>query len=63
MTMQPNLNLLRRGAVYCATTTRGTSTGEYLGIETPYGEWAILLRTDGETSSIPVAHITEVMAA
>jgi hypothetical protein len=63
MTMQKNLNHLRRGATYCATTPRGSSTGEYLGIETPHGEWAILIRTDGETTSIPMTDITEVTAA
>ena len=63
MTMQPNLNQLQRGALYCATTPHGTSTGVYLGIETPHGEWAILLQSDDETASIPVSHIMEVIAA
>ncbi len=47
-----NLNHLRRGDVYRATTPAGTTTGEYLGMEAMYGERAVLLRHSEGTSSI-----------
>ncbi len=46
-----NLNHLRRGGTYRATTASGTTLGEYLGMEALYGERAVMLRnTDGTTS-------------
>ena len=40
------LNELRRGTTYRATTHGGTTVGEYLGLETPHGVRALLLRHD-----------------
>ena len=57
------INHLRRGAIYRATTSRGISTGEYLGMETPHGDWAILLRSGTATESIPLHLITSVELA
>lgn len=47
-----NLNHLVRGRIYRASTRYGTTIGEYLGMETPYGNRAILLRHRAGTVSI-----------
>ena len=47
-----NLNHLRRGASYVATTSQGTAIGEYLGMEASYGDRALLLRNSSGTASI-----------
>ena len=49
---QLNLNHLRRGHTYRATTTSGTATGEYLGMEAMYGSRSVLLRHAAGTDSI-----------
>jgi hypothetical protein len=56
------LNDLERGATYLATTSRGTVVGEYLGMETPHGDHAILLRHGDGTESIPLPSITSIGA-
>jgi len=48
----PNLNHLRRGWTYTATTTAGATVGEYLGMEALYGERVVLLRNAFGTESI-----------
>lgn len=58
-----DLNRLRCGATYRAVTPRGHTTGEYLGVETAYGEWSILLRHDRGTDSIPFTRIDSIAAA
>lgn len=66
MTAQPtsnNLNHLRRGVTYRATTAGGTAVGEYLGMETPHGERAILLRDVGGTHSIALCDVTCIQPA
>lgn len=55
-----NLNHLRRGATYRATTLLGDVTGEYLGIETPHGERAILLRHRHGTASVALVRIESI---
>lgn len=55
-------NDLVRGGVYRATTAGGTTTGEFLGMEAPYGEFAILLRRAGRTTSVDVATIRAIAA-
>ncbi|HSF85442.1 MAG TPA: hypothetical protein VLG28_07275 [Acidimicrobiia bacterium] len=52
-----DLNQLRRGQTYRARTSRGATVGEYLGIETPHGHRAILLRHETGTISIPVDEV------
>ena len=47
-----NLNHLRRGASYLATTRHGTAVGEYLGMERLFGDRALLLRNSTGTASI-----------
>ena len=47
-----NLNHLRRGDTYLATTMAGTTLGEYLGMEALYGERAVMLRNEQGTTSI-----------
>jgi hypothetical protein len=47
-----DLNHLRRGAVYRATTAHGSAIGEYLGMEVLYGDHAVLLRNSIGTESI-----------
>ena len=39
-----NVHHLRRGAEYRATTHNLIAIGEYLGMETPHGDRAILIR-------------------
>ena len=51
-TNQTNLNHLRRGGTYLATTAAGTTVGEYLGMEAAYGERSVLLRNERGTASI-----------
>lgn len=55
-----NLNNLRLGDVYRATTRSGSSVGEYLGMETPYGDWAILLRHPTGTDSIALDEVLTI---
>ena len=47
-----NLNHLRRGWTYTATTMTGATVGEYLGMEADYGERVVLLRNATGTESI-----------
>jgi hypothetical protein len=56
-------NRLRRGTTYRATTPNGTTIGEYLGMETPHGSWAILLRHRTGTASIPLRSVTSIQQA
>lgn len=60
---QPSFNQLRRGHAYRATTRRGITVGEYLGMESPHGERALLLRTYCGTASIPLRVITAIQPA
>ena len=53
-------NRLERGATYQARTRTGTTVGEYLGMETPYGDRAILLRHRSGTDSIPLDEILSI---
>ncbi len=55
-----NLNSLRRGITYRATTRQGTAAGEYLGMEAPHGDRAILLRHGARTESIPLSDVTSI---
>jgi hypothetical protein len=56
----PSLNHLRRGTTYRVTTPRRCTSGEYLGIESPHGDRAILLRHAAGTDSIPLHHVTSI---
>ena len=56
-------NHLQRGATYEAKTNRGSITGEYLGMEAPYGDRAILIRHATGTDSIALCCITSVSEA
>ncbi len=58
-----DLNHLRLGSTYLATTRRGNSIGVYLGMETPHGDRAILLRHAAGTDSIDIDDITSIRAA
>lgn len=55
-----NLNHLRLGTTYRATTRQHTTAGEYLGMETPYGDRSILLRHRTGTASIALTDITSI---
>ncbi len=57
------LNELRYGDVYCAVTSAGDTTGEYLGVETSHGVWSILLRNEFGTDSVPFSRIEAVAPA
>jgi hypothetical protein len=63
-TSRPNFNILMVGSRFEASTTDTTYEGEYLGLETPYGERSILIRDqDGKTSTIPVRRVVSLTAA
>jgi len=47
-----DLNQLRRGVIYRATTQAGSAVGEYLGMEALYGDRAVMLRHATGTESI-----------
>jgi hypothetical protein len=55
-----DVNHLRRGATYCAIAHGVMTTGEYLGIESPYGDSSILLRATGGTRSIALCALTAI---
>ena len=55
-----NLNRLRRGTTYMATTPTLVAIGEYLGMESPHGERAILLRNATGTDSIWLDDVTSI---
>ncbi len=55
-----NLNHLRLGTIYRATTRNRTTAGEYLGMESPYGDRAILLRHRTGTESIALNDLTSI---
>lgn len=57
------LNHLQRGTKYQATTAKGSVTGEYLGMEAPYGDRAILIRHATGTESIALCCVTSVNEA
>ncbi len=59
----PTFNDLRRGTTYRATTERGTTVGEYLGLESPHGDRAMLLRHRHGTDTILLADVTSICAA
>ncbi len=63
MTAPSTIPHLAAGTTYRATTHLGVTVGEYLGMETPYGVRAILLRHGGGTDSIPLACVTSIRAA
>lgn len=54
------LSSLRRGAVYRVATRDSETIGEYLGFETPHGDWAILLKHAGGTDAIPFSLVTSI---
>ncbi len=52
-----HLNDLSVGSTYRATTRRGATVGEYLGLESPHGDLAVILRHPAGDESIEVRHI------
>ncbi len=61
--IEASLNQLRRGRAYLAHTPRGHVRGEYLGMESLYGDFAILLRHEAGTASIPVGELVSIRQA
>ena len=59
----PSFNQLRRGSTYRATTRFGIAVGEYLGMENPHGDRALLLRNYSGTASIPLRDVTSIRPA
>lgn len=58
------MNHLRRGVTYRATTRHGIAFGEYLGMEAPHGDRAIILRHGAGVASIALHDVTSIdMAA
>ena len=58
----PNINHLRRGEIYRAITRCRTVVGEYLGMETPHGDRAILLRHGDGTDSIALCSVISILS-
>lgn len=58
-----DLNHLERGAHYRATTRHGEAVGEYLGLEAPHGDRAILLRHGDGTASIALVDLEAIRLA
>ena len=58
-----NLNHLRRGGTYLATTMSGTTLGEYLGMEALWGEHSVMLRNHLGTASISRRDILSIELA
>ena len=58
-----DLNHLERGETYRAVTAFGSAFGEYLGMESPHGDRAILLKHREGTDSIAVDDITSIERA
>lgn len=56
-------NDLEPGRTYRATTLGGTASGEYLGMETRYGDWLIMLRNGSNTTSVALSQVTSIQAA
>ncbi len=56
-------HLTQHDACVIETTTGSSIAGTYRGVETPHGDWSVLVTTDGETLSIPVTDIAAVSAA
>lgn len=56
-------NDLRHGVTYRATTPNGVASGEYLGMETRYGDWAIMLREGSMTTSVALTDVNSIYAA
>ena len=55
-----DLNRLRRSSYYNAVTDRGIVAGQYLGMEAPHGDKAILLRHASGTCSVPLASLLAI---
>lgn len=55
--------MLRVGHSYVAGTTGQCIEGEYLGLETLYGDRSILLRHAGGTASIPIRRVQSLRPA
>lgn len=51
---------LERGTTYRAMTALGEATGEYLGLESPHGDLAILLRGTDCVHSIELDAVTSI---
>ena len=51
---------LVRGTSYRACTTSGEATGEYLGMEAPHGDLAIMLRDTDSVHSIELDRVTSI---
>lgn len=56
------LNQLTQHQPCIITTTDGDSiTGVYGGVETPHGDWSVLVQQGVLTLSIPIAHIQSAL--
>lgn len=59
-TRPADVHHLTRGAHYRVTTDRGGATGEYIGMESPFGDRSMLLRGSDGTASIELADLTSI---
>lgn len=51
---------MKRGRTYRATTNLGEATGEYLGMEAPHGDLAILLRDSDRVYSLALDSVMTI---
>jgi hypothetical protein len=58
-----DLDHLTRGVTYLATTIGGSFQGEYLGMETPHGDWAMLLRGPRGIEAVALDSVTSISHA
>jgi hypothetical protein len=63
LSARSRFNHLRCGETYRATTADAVVVGEYLGMEVPFGRWAILLRQRTGTESIPLDDVVSILPA
>ncbi len=55
-----NVHHLRRGARYHVTTRHAAASGEYIGMESPFGDRSILLRGADGTASIELEELVSI---
>jgi hypothetical protein len=59
-TRPADVHHLRRGVHYHATTRHDAASGEYIGMESPFGDRSILLRGSEGTASIELEELVSI---
>ena len=50
-----------RGDRYRVTTATGMASGRFLGVEVPYGDWSLLIESEGTTRSVAIDRVLAVV--